>query len=124
MSYPLLLGLFFCHFLADFTPLSSPWMLRAKENGAPLFPIFIHASVHGVLMLALLLLFFSYEISAIVIVIGLQVLSHFCIDVLKGRVSAVFLFLKSNQSKGYWVAMGADQYLHASILLTMAAILH
>lgn len=46
----LLIGLFFCHFLADYTHLSTAWMLNAKRFGKPLFPIFIHALVHGSLM--------------------------------------------------------------------------
>ncbi|MEO6902401.1 MAG: hypothetical protein ABI315_04515 [Bacteroidia bacterium] len=46
----LLISLFFCHFLADFTHLSTNWMLSAKRLGKPLFPILSHAAVHAALM--------------------------------------------------------------------------
>ena len=35
------------HFLGDFTPLSTPSMLRAKAVGTPLGPIGAHAAVHA-----------------------------------------------------------------------------
>lgn len=46
----LLIVLFFCHFLADFTQLSRPSMLEAKKTGEIGFSICAHAWVHAVLM--------------------------------------------------------------------------
>jgi hypothetical protein len=46
----ILIGLFICHFLADYTHLSTAWMLNAKRLGTPLFPIFCHAFVHMFIM--------------------------------------------------------------------------
>ena len=45
-----LIILFACHWLADYTHLSTAWMLNAKRLGKPLLPIFAHALVHASLM--------------------------------------------------------------------------
>lgn len=45
-----LIALNFCHFLGDYTHLSTNWMLTAKRLGKPLFPILVHAFVHSILM--------------------------------------------------------------------------
>ncbi|MCX6185983.1 MAG: hypothetical protein NTU43_03160, partial [Bacteroidetes bacterium] len=50
MQTQILIGLFICHWLADYTLLSTAWMLNAKRFGKPLFPIFIHAAMHTMLM--------------------------------------------------------------------------
>ncbi len=50
MQTYILIGLFICHFLADYTHLSTNWMLNAKRLGKPLHPILIHAMVHTLLM--------------------------------------------------------------------------
>lgn len=112
----LLICLFFCHFLADFTPLSTPWMLRAKLHGTPLFPILAHASVHATLMGIVLLTFGCQNALEL---ICFQLLSHFLIDVAKGRASAQFPSLKSNATPGYWAVMGIDQFFHATVILLM-----
>ncbi len=49
MNVTLLILLFLCHFLADYTHLSTKWMLDAKRIGKPLWPILCHAGNHDVL---------------------------------------------------------------------------
>ena len=56
-----LLTLFTCHFLADYTHLSTSWMLDAKRLGKPLYPIFQHALVHAILMFLSLNLLFDVK---------------------------------------------------------------
>jgi hypothetical protein len=108
-----------CHLLADFSPLSTGWMLRAKSKGAPLFPIFIHAGIHALLMLIVLLCFITTE-SALQLA-ALQWISHFAIDVWKGKMSVWFPVLANSSDKRFWMLFGFDQFLHQTVILVMIA---
>ncbi len=109
-----------CHFLADFTSLSTPWMLAAKRYGKPLPPIAAHAAVHAGLMFFVLLSFtdvlMALELGAI------QWISHFLIDTWKGRMSGWFPVLQDSNRREYWVLMGFDQLLHHLTILGMVAL--
>lgn len=123
-----LVGLFFCHFLCDFTHLSNTWMLKAKKFGSPLFPIFIHALVHGTTMGLFLILYSNYvrEIQDKYLwfaVVGLQVIAHFFIDVLKGKINKQFPGVQNPISKQHWIVFGFDQYLHALVIILMTYII-
>ena len=107
-----------CHFLADFTHLSTGWMLKAKQIGKPLFPIFFHASVHGCLMC--IVLFFFAPIKAVLILTAFQIVSHFCIDVLKGRINVWFPSIADSMNPYHWYIFGIDQMLHQTVIVTMA----
>ncbi len=114
-----LIALFFCHWLADFTWLSNSWMLNAKALGKPLFPIFIHAAMHAMLMSLVLgwVIGFTDKWAYLVM---LQWVTHFVIDVWKGRMNGWFPLLKNPANKWHWVIFGWDQYLHALVILLMA----
>lgn len=114
----LLIGLFFCHFLADFTWLSTTWMLNAKSLGKPLLPIFAHAAVHATLM-GLLLAFGNLTVALWFNLVCFQLLSHFLIDLWKGRMNGWFPILKSPASKWHWIIFGFDQFLHAAVICIM-----
>jgi hypothetical protein len=109
--------LMFCHWLADFTHLSTPWMLRAKAIGKPLFPIFIHACVHGTLM-CIVLLFFT-PIKTVFILTAFQIATHFCIDVLKGKLNVWFPPLADAKNSYHWWVFGLDQMAHQSVIVLM-----
>ena len=113
----LLLALLFCHFLADFTPLSTPWMLQAKLVGRPWWPIMAHAAVHGLLM-GLVLLFFTNPFQALLLAI-FQTLAHFLTDLPKGRLSAAFTMFREPGQKAYWGLFGADQLCHQVAIVAM-----
>ena len=83
----LLLLLFSCHFLADFTWLSTPWMLKAKALGKPFFPILIHAMIHAMLMSVVLYFFIGTDLKLWGSLVLFQWGSHFIIDVWKGRMN-------------------------------------
>jgi hypothetical protein len=119
----ILIGLFICHFLADYTPLSTAWMLGAKRFGKPLYPIFCHAAVHYILMGLFLRIclggwFKSWDIISQVLL--LQLFSHFLIDVWKGRMNGWFPELQSPANKSHWIIFGFDQLLHAVVIILMA----
>jgi len=122
MIYLTLLVLFLCHTLADYTPLSTAWMLNAKRFGKPLLPILAHAAVHTLLMgIALILL--GCEPYKIGCCMFLQLATHFGIDVLKGRINGWFPTVQNPANKIHWAVFGFDQYLHAVVIITMVYIL-
>lgn len=114
------IGLFTCHFLADYTHLSTSKMLNAKKLGKPLTPILAHASVHAALM-GIFLLIIGVRDSSLSILILFQLTTHFLIDVWKGRMNGWFPSLQSPANKWHWVIFGFDQLLHAVVILMMAA---
>ncbi len=114
----LLILLFVCHWLADFTHLSTPWMLKAKQVGSPLFPIFVHAMIHGTLMF-IVLLFFA-PINLVLLLVPFQLITHFFIDVLKGKINFWFPVLANTTNKFHWWLFGFDQLLHQTVIVIMA----
>ena len=120
MQTQILIGLFICHFLADYTHLSTTLMLNAKQFGKPLFPIFIHALVHTLLMSLVLGWFIGFtNIWAYLAIF--QWVTHFLIDVWKGRMNRWFPSLQNSVNKWHWVVFGFDQLLHALVIITMSA---
>lgn len=121
MNPLLLISLLFCHWLADYTHLSTRWMLDAKRIGSPLAPIFAHAFVHSALMLFAILLFGIYK-APIACAILLQLTSHFTIDILKGKCNVWFPVVSNPANKSHWYIFGLDQFLHAVVIIAMTYI--
>jgi Protein of unknown function (DUF3307) len=120
MQTQILIGLFICHFLADYTHLSTAWMLNAKRLGKPLYPIFTHAFIHASLMLVLLALVFGLSGFKLAALFGFQLITHFLIDVWKGRMNGWFPALQSPANKWHWIVFGFDQLLHALVIIGMS----
>ena len=114
----ILIGLFICHFLADYTHLSTAWMLNAKRLGKPLHPIFTHAFIHASLMLVFLSLF-GLSGSKLFCLFTFQLNTHFLIDVWKGKMNSWFPSLQSPANKWHWIVFGFDQLLHAIVIILM-----
>lgn len=115
----LLIALFFCHFLADFTQLSRPWMLKAKATGEIGFAILAHAAVHAVLMTAVIGVYcFQFDVMAYAFLI--QFASHFAIDVWKGKMNLWVPKVKDTTKYPHWILFGFDQFLHAYFIITIA----
>lgn len=113
--------LFICHYIADYTPLSTSWMLNAKRFGTPLFPILIHALVHASLMGLVL-----YIIGAnnYVQLFCIQLITHFLIDVFKGKMNYWFDVFQSPINKAHWMLFGFDQLLHSLVLIYMVYLIN
>lgn len=118
MQTKILIILFICHFLADYTHFSTAWMLNAKKLGKPLFPIWVHAMVHGLLMFWGLMIFCPVEICAKMFIF--QWLTHFAVDVWKGKMNAWFPTIQSPTNKLHWIVFGLDQTLHAIVIIIMS----
>ena len=119
MQTQILIGLFICHFLADYTHLSTDWMLNAKRLGKPIYPIFTHAFIHASLMLVLLALVFGLSGFKLALLFVFQLITHFLIDVWKGRMNGWVPTLQSPANKWHWVVFGFDQLLHAIVIILM-----
>lgn len=93
-------------------------MLNAKRFGKPLFPIFVHAGVHAVLVAVVL--FFYCEVPLLLVLAGFEWITHFLIDVLKGRLQSVFPVLNDSHRSPFWMLFGADQFLHILVLIMIS----
>lgn len=121
--FALLILLNVCHFLADYTWLSTPWMLKAKSKGKPLFPIFCHALNHASLMGTVIFFWLpndKYRLVTMFPLFLLQLFSHWGIDVLKGRFNVWFPELASPAKVKHWIIFGGDQLLHQIVIILMA----
>lgn len=108
-----------CHWLGDYTHLSTTEMLQAKRIGKPLLPIFCHAFTHSLLFF-LLFCFFVDNASLIGICVLIELISHFGIDVLKGKMNVWFPSLANPVNKLHWYVFGLDQLLHQIVIIIIA----
>lgn len=115
----LLVVLLACHYLADFC-LTTPAMIRAKADGKDLSPIVLHSSVHAVLI-GLCLIAFGVEWQRSLVLMLLELVSHFVIDTSKARLSARRPYLADMRYKPYWMVFGFDQLLHLLIIIVIWA---
>ncbi len=109
-----------CHFLGDFTHLSTNWMLRAKRLGTPLLPILAHAGVHTTLFF--IATFYLHGLDKAILSAQIQLPTHFIIDVLKGKMNYWFPSLQDTSNKFHWLLFGFDQYLHQIVIISTAII--
>jgi len=116
----LLILLNICHWLGDYTHLSRDWMLSAKRLGKPLTPIFLHAMVHAILMGIVLMLYIKGIMFFWLLLF--ELITHFLIDVLKGRLNYWFPKLSNPANKYHWYVFGADQFLHQLIIIIIVFI--
>lgn len=113
-----LLLLNFCHWLGDFTHLSTFWMLSAKRLGKPFTPIFVHALVHATLFFGCVSLLHGFE--AGILAFAIQLPTHFAIDVWKGRMNGWFKNLQDPTNNYHWWIFGIDQWLHHAVIIATA----
>ena len=114
----LLLLLNLAHWAADYTQLSTSWMLNAKRFGKPLFPILIHATIHSLLVFLIIIVFRDALMA--MYLSALQLLTHFIIDTMKGRLNVWFKQLQSPSNRFHWWVFGVDQYLHQVVIILTA----
>ena len=111
----LLISLLVCHYLADFC-LTSPAMISANADGRNPWPILLHASIHAVLI-GFCLLTWGAEWDLLIMLMLIELASHFVIDTVKGRLTARFSILADMKQKPYWMLYGFDQFLHLLVIV-------
>jgi len=108
------------HFLGDFTPLSTASMLRAKAVGAPLGPIGTHAAVHAGLVAVAVALVAGAGLGLVALAAALELVSHFAIDLGRGRLLRRFPPLGDPVNSSFWSVLGLDQLAHGLVLIGLA----
>ena len=111
----LLIALLVCHYLADFC-LTLLSMIRAKADGRRVGPILGHAAVHAVLM-GFCMLVYGVSWRMLLMLMEVELVSHFLIDTGKGRLSAHYPLLTDQGKKPYWMLYGLDQLLHQLVVV-------
>ncbi len=116
--------LFVAHYLGDYTHLSRPSMLAAKRIGYPYPPIFAHAMVHAIIVLVVCCVFvgksslqFRWDVCDVAFII--ELITHFVIDVLKGKCNVWFPKVSQPQNISHWYIFGFDQLLHHLVLVVI-----
>lgn len=118
----LLAVLIVMHVVSDFTCLTTPTMIAAKKHGKPLFPIFQHALINGVLKTWVFFVFTSLSPLFLITLFLLETLTHFFFDTMKGKIAAWFPVTEDKTKQQYWKILGIDQALHHMVMLVMVAI--
>ncbi len=118
----LLILLNVCHFLGDYSHLSTTWMLSAKRLGKPVLPIAAHSLIHTSMFFGCV--FVLYGIEKAWIAAAVQFPTHLIIDLMKGKMNAWFIQLQDPSNKFHWYMFGFDQFLHQSVIIITAYIVH
>lgn len=115
----ILIGLNLCHFLGDYTHLSTQEMLKSKRTGKAFPYIIMHGFIHAFLMGLFLIYIIPHKIELWYGLFMFQFLSHTVIDVLKGKLNVWFPALANPANKYHWYVFGADQFLHQLVIIIM-----
>lgn len=110
-----LIVLLVSHYLADYC-LTMPMMIRAKADGKNVWPIFLHACIHAVLMGSCLIMW-GVQWSTLAWLMGVELVSHFLIDLTKAKLSFHYPILSDIRQKFYWMVYGLDQLLHQLVVV-------
>ena len=109
MPYTLIILLFICHWLGDYTHLQRPWMLKAKATGSP--------ALHSILFLFCLSFYTNGKVLWFLFLF--ELITHFAIDVWKGKMNVWFPNIKNPINQFHWIVFGFDQLLHHAIIVVI-----
>ncbi len=113
----LLAGLFFAHYLGDFTPLSTPGMLAAKANAKPMWLIAAHALLHTVLVALVILIVVFPSWSILALAAGIEFVTHLLLDAGRAKLGQRLPEMNNPGRNVFWYALGLDQFAHAIVLI-------
>lgn len=118
----LLAALLAAHGLGDFTPLATARIHRAKAEGGPVAFIAFHAAIHAALVGLVLLVVVGPSARILALAVGVELATHFGIDVARARLGLRVPALADTRSNPFWWALGTDQFLHGLVLVWIAFI--
>ena len=116
----IILLFFVCHYLADFTHLSTDYMLKCKSDGE-ISGILLHAFTHVTLFMFATLLMYDFVLAQKVF--WFQLVIHFVIDWLKWFISAAEARFTCTEDRSYWYIFGLDQLLHYVTIIFIADVI-
>ena len=117
MFYQLLIS----HFIFDYGKALTPSMIRDKSIGKPGWPIALHALLHS-LGVAIVLLLNLVSLKLVVSLAFFEFITHFGIDVFKGKIEKAFQSLKDPKNPYHWHLFQIDQFLHLTIKYVISII--
>lgn len=115
MFYSLLIS----HLLLDYGYALSGSMLLAKSKGSPYSPILLHSALQAT-GVALVLLAFGVNPTIILIAFHFELITHFLIDLGKGKVQGKYPELQDSKNPLYWHLFQVDQFLHITVKYIIA----
>ncbi len=118
----LLGALLICHFLGDFTHLSTDRMQTAKAAGSPLTSILAHATVHATLVLIAVWAIATTSWSLVLVAAGIELGTHFAIDAFRARLEVRLPAVRDPSRRTHWYVFGVDQLLHGLVLLWIVVV--
>lgn len=108
------------HWVCDFL-IRTPNMIASKKFGKPLFPIYLHSMTHACAAAIIILIpFYNRPDSLPEVCVVIILVSHFIIDVFKGRLNILFPSLANAAKSGFWTMFGFDQLLHQFIIILVS----
>jgi hypothetical protein len=120
----ILIILLIIHWAADYTHLSRPYMLAAKKTGSPLMPILHHSFIHAGFMMSAIIIYQhvtnTFTIDIILLCFIIELITHFFIDVLKGKLNVWFPSLANPANPFHWYVFGLDQLLHFLVIILIS----
>lgn len=116
----LLVALLVAHDLGDFTPLATERIREAKATGHPVGWIWMHAAIHAVLVSVAVMLVIGPSITVLALVAGLELATHFLIDLSKAHLGLRVPRLGDMRTNPFWWVLGVDQFLHGMVLVGIA----
>lgn len=117
MFYQLLIS----HFIFDYGKALTPSMIRDKSIGKPGWPIALHAFLHS-LGVSIVLLLNSVSLNLVIPLALFEFITHFGIDVFKGKIETTFPVLKDPKQAYHWHLFQIDQFLHITIKFIISMI--
>lgn len=118
----LMAALLICHFLGDFTPLSTARMLEAKRTATSHGWILAHAAIHATLVGLVVTFVANAGLAVIFVAVAVELGTHFAIDEVRARVGVTWSRLGDPKERGFWYAMGVDQLAHGLVLVAIATL--
>lgn len=109
----ILYQLILSHLAFDYGKALTPEMIIAKSKGYPYLPILKHAALHA-LGVFIVLSLNGIDLYKCVLSSLFELVAHFCMDVLKGRIETKYPNLKDNRNPYHWHLFQFDQFIHIS----------
>jgi hypothetical protein len=110
MFYHLLIS----HLIFDYGKALTPSMIRDKSIGKIGWPIAIHALLHSIGVISILLLN-GIDLKLSMTLGIFEFVTHFTIDILKGKIENTFKNLKNPKNPYHWHLFQIDQFLHITV---------
>jgi hypothetical protein len=83
-------------------------------------PIALHAAIHAALVAVAVLLVIRPALSIVALAAGVELATHFAIDLSRARLGRRVPLLSDLQSNPFWWSLGVDQLLHGLVLVAIA----